>query len=464
MRFKRKERGKKLKYILLGLIGAAAVAAVVWVLATRLEGQAPVIVMDMESMYIPAETEIPVTITDEKSGIRKMFASILQEDREVVLANRSYGEGISGADDANTAVDVALPVNVRENGLKDGEALLRIAAWDGSWRGWFSGNVAYLEEEIVIDSKSPRISPLTRQHNLRQGGAGLVAYRLSEPCVEHGIRVGDNFFQGRSGYVGDEDVYLSLFALGHDQGDDTEISLFARDKAGNQGRSGLHYYIQGRTFDTEGLTISDNFIRQVLPEFQSDNDLPLDEPLRDQFLYINRDLRKKNNEALLSLHKDSESDLYWEGVFLALPRAQRRAGFADHRTYIYNGEVIDEANHMGVDLASLRQAPVPAANSGKIAFVDWTGIYGNTVVIDHGYGLMSLYAHLSGTDVDAGDFVRKGDIIGNTGTTGLAGGDHLHFSMIVGNVFVDPYEWWDGAWIKNNITGKLENIAETAEK
>ncbi|MFO8113369.1 MAG: M23 family metallopeptidase [Desulfosalsimonadaceae bacterium] len=464
MRFKRKERGKKLKYILLGLIGVALAAAVVWVLATRLEGQAPVVVMDMESMHIPAEAEIPVTVKDEKSGIRKVFASILQEDREVVLANMTFGEGVSGVDDANTAVDLVLRVNVREHGLKDGEAMLRIAAWDGSWRGWFSGNTAYLEQEINIDSRSPRISPVTRQHNLRQGGAGLVAYRLSESCEKHGIRVGDNFFQGRAGYADNKEVYMAFFALGHDQGDDTEISLFARDKAGNEGRSGLHYYIQNRTFDSEGLTISDTFIRKVLPEFQSDKDLPIDESLRDQFLYINRDLRVQNNETLLSLHKNSENELYWEGVFQALPRAQRRSGFADHRTYIYNGEVIDEANHMGVDLASLRQAPVPAANRGRIAFADWIGIYGNTVVIDHGFGLMSLYSHLSATDVEVGDVVHKGDIIGNTGTTGLAGGDHLHFSMIVGNVFVDPYEWWDGAWIKNNITGKLENVAETAEK
>ena len=156
--------------------------------------------------------------------------------------------------------------------------------------------------------------------------------------------------------------------------------------------------------------------------------------------------------------------MYWDGGFIALPRAQRRAGFADHRTYMHNGNKIDEEVHLGVDLASLMHAPVPAANNGRTVFADWEGIYGNTVVIDHGFGLLSLYSHLSQISTRVGDLVSKGDIIGNTGMTGLAGGDHLHFSMIVGNVFVNPYEWWDAAWIRNNITSKLETVSELVKK
>ena len=51
--------------------------------------------------------------------------------------------------------------------------------------------------------------------------------------------------------------------------------------------------------------------------------------------------------------------------------------------------------------------------------------------------------------------VSKGEIIGKTGTTGLAGGDHLHFGMVVYNIFVNPIEWWDATWMKNNIQNKL---------
>lgn len=460
MRFKRKERGKSLKYFLLGAVGVFAVAAIVWVLVAKLEGEAPRIVMDFESGHIPARMEIPVTVYDEKSGIRKVFASLVQDGREVTLANRTYGQSMFGGESGVHALDLTLSIDVREKGLKDGEALLRIAAWDLSWRQRFSGNLTYMEKEIVIDSMPPRITVLSRQHNLSQGGSGLVIYRLSEPCEKHGVRVGEEFFQGYTGYYKDEDIYLALIALSHEQGVETGISLFAEDKAGNQGQSGLHYYIQNRAFDSENLNISDNFLRQALPEFHSVAGFPVEEAPIDQFLFINRDLRKKNSEILLSLYKDSANTFYWEGGFMALPRAQRRAGFADQRTYIYNGEAIGQSVHLGVDLASLRHAPVPAANAGKVVFCDWAGIYGNTVVIDHGYGLMSLYSHLSGIDVQKGDFVAKGDIVGNTGMTGLAVGDHLHFSVIVGNVFVNPYEWWDAAWIQNNITGKLDEIKQ----
>jgi murein DD-endopeptidase MepM/ murein hydrolase activator NlpD len=115
------------------------------------------------------------------------------------------------------------------------------------------------------------------------------------------------------------------------------------------------------------------------------------------------------------------------GAFGRLPNSAQQAGFADHRLYRYNGEIIDEATHLGIDLASVQQAPVPAANAGRILKVDYIGIYGNTVIIDHGFGLFSLYSHLSKTLVDPGDMVAKGDIIGHTGTSGWAGGDHLHF-------------------------------------
>jgi murein DD-endopeptidase MepM/ murein hydrolase activator NlpD len=135
-----------------------------------------------------------------------------------------------------------------------------------------------------------------------------------------------------------------------------------------------------------------------------------------------------------------------------------QAGFADHRVYEYKGDIIDRQVHLGIDLASTQHAPVPAANSGVVKFSGDLGIYGKTVLIDHGFGLFSMYAHLNASDVTKGQQVAKGDIIGRTGSTGLAGGDHLHFSMLVHNTFVNPIEWWDASWIRNNITAKIEAV------
>jgi murein DD-endopeptidase MepM/ murein hydrolase activator NlpD len=159
---------------------------------------------------------------------------------------------------------------------------------------------------------------------------------------------------------------------------------------------------------------------------------------------------------MLSYGGKTDAKIYWEGAFLRMPNAAPMAGYADHRFYSYNGEVVGETDHLGIDLASLSNAAVPAANSGKVAFAEYTGIYGNTVCIDHGFGVFTLYSHLSQIDVAPGKAVAKGEIIGRTGTTGWAGGDHLHYGMFVDHVFVNPIEWWDESWIKNRITDKLQ--------
>src|SRR5512137_1829141 len=103
-------------------------------------------------------------------------------------------------------------------------------------------------------------------------------------------------------------------------------------------------------------------------------------------------------------------------------------------------------------------SPVPAANSGIVVSTGFIGIYGQTVILDHGFGLFSMYSHLSQIAVKAGDRVAKETILGNTGSTGLAGGDHLHFSMMVQDTFVDPIEWWDPHWIRDNVTSKLDGV------
>lgn len=176
----------------------------------------------------------------------------------------------------------------------------------------------------------------------------------------------------------------------------------------------------------------------------------------DTFLKVNRDVRRENYEQIIRVTGSPANKKLWEGRFLRLPKSAPRAQFAERRTYRYKGKDIDKQVHMGIDLASIRQSPVPAANSGKIVFAGSLGIYGNTTIIDHGLGLFSLYAHLSSFARDQGEAVTQGDIIGRTGSSGMAGGDHLHFSMLVHNTFVNPIEWWDAEWIKNNISGKLE--------
>jgi murein DD-endopeptidase MepM/ murein hydrolase activator NlpD len=131
------------------------------------------------------------------------------------------------------------------------------------------------------------------------------------------------------------------------------------------------------------------------------------------------------------------------------------ANFADERTYTYNREAIDKAYHLGYDLSVTKRYPVEAANSGTVAFAGDLGIYGNTVILDHGLGLFTLYSHLSSIDVKEGDKIEQRKVLGRTGETGLAGGDHLHYGVYLHGVAVLPVEWWDAKWIKDNIEPKL---------
>jgi murein DD-endopeptidase MepM/ murein hydrolase activator NlpD len=230
----------------------------------------------------------------------------------------------------------------------------------------------------------------------------------------------------------------------------------AFDLAGNPSRAGFPYHIRKRAFEKDIIRISDRFLRWKMPEFPGEGSG--DAPMVQKFLRVNREVRQESFEILTRVGAETEHELYWEGAFLRLPRSSRKAGFADFRSYLYEGETIDNQVHQGIDLASVSHSPVPAANTGRIAFVGAIGIYGKTVVIDHGFGLLSTYSHLSGFEVKKGQMVSRGEIIGRTGTTGLAGGDHLHFGMLIHDTFVSPVEWWDAAWIKNNVTTKMDAL------
>ena len=138
--------------------------------------------------------------------------------------------------------------------------------------------------------------------------------------------------------------------------------------------------------------------------------------------------------------------------FSPLKNGAVMASFGDHRTFNYQGQNVSESNHMGLDLASTKQAPILLSNPGVVTLSEFVGINGNTLIIYHGLGLSTLYAHLTSQNVNVGDTLNAGEVIAKTGNTGLALGDHLHFSVLVQGHEVWTAEWLDSHWIKANIT------------
>jgi murein DD-endopeptidase MepM/ murein hydrolase activator NlpD len=183
--------------------------------------------------------------------------------------------------------------------------------------------------------------------------------------------------------------------------------------------------------------------------------VPPNDPLGG-FLLINGELRRANNQFIADLAKKSSSDLLFRDAFQQLGDSQVEAKFADTRTYVYKGKDVDQQVHLGFDLAVTANVPIKAAQTGVVVHAAYLGIYGNCVIVDHGMGVQSLYGHLSTIDVKVGDKVEKGQVLGKSGMTGLAGGDHLHFTMLVGGQQVTPVDWWSKQWMEDRVLRKIK--------
>ncbi len=450
---------KKHTKLWLILIGALIILVpLAWFLIVRLEGKAPKVEINLQSEYLGRSQEISASASDAGSGLRQIWVALLKDGREIVLHDETFpSAGIlkgGTTQDASIQVAVAPP----DLGFGDGEATLRMVVRDYSWRNWWKGNRTYVEKSVEIDTRPPDIEVLTNSHNISQGGAGLVIFRTSEPCSRSGVQVGGKFYPGTAGYFQDSSIHMAFFALAHDQGRDTTIQMKAVDLAGDQKKSGLNHYIRRKKFRKDRINISDGFLKKKMPDFSAEFENASDNSPVAKFLLINRNLRQANYQRIVEVCRQPGRELYWQGVFLRLPNAANRARYADHRTYYYKKREIDRQVHLGIDLASLANSSVPAANNGVVVLAESLGIYGGTVILDHGFGLYSMYSHLSFIGVEPGQKVARGDTLGRTGSTGLAGGDHLHFSMLVNDTFVNPIEWWDNKWIHNNVTSKIDRV------
>ena len=253
-------------------------------------------------------------------------------------------------------------------------------------------------------------------------------------------------------------LFAVLFALPPAESSrKAKIGIVAKDPAGNEIFSSIPCHIRSKKFRNDTMRISQSFLDQKMPEFRHlCPDLKSDASTLDVFIYVNEKLREKNWNEIMAFCEKSEPRQLWKGSFLRMANAAPMAMFGDRRTYVFEGKKISHSTHLGIDLASTVNATIEASNSGIVVFSGNIGIYGNSILIDHGLGLFSFYAHLSSMAVNAGDAVSKGQPIGNSGISGLAGGDHLHFGLVVGKKFVNPQEWWDPHWIKDNIVKKID--------
>lgn len=405
----------------------------------------PRITISPSNGFINAETPINVSIDEHISDIKAVKAVLIQGDKKIELTTDELRPGTKTWNGT---------YQIGKDRIKQGNFKLAVWSVDTSLANFGSGNAVIAEGNYTLDTVAPKITIQTNHHNLTQGGCALVIYSVNENPQKTGVKVGDLFFKG---YKQTNGMYASLFAIPfYVQPKDFAPVVIAEDKAGNERSQTFYYHVNAKTYRHDNIRISDRFLNRKMPQF-SDSFPEQTSPV-EVFLNVNRKIRKNNRDRLKTIGIETSPDFLFDGVFLRLPNAANRAGFGDQRSYIYNGKKIDFQTHLGIDLASTVHADVPAANNGKVILAEDFGIYGNVIIIDHGLGLQSLYAHLSQFEVKVGDVVKKGQIIAKTGATGMAGGDHLHFGVLCSGLPVNPLEWWDSHWIKNNITNKLKEF------
>ena len=434
------------------LIALAAVIALAgaafWAFNTVLEFEKPSIAVKDDLSTIGQGKALALTVADLKSGIRSVSVTISQDGKDAVLLSQTYPKGT--AEEA-----LSIDVNPRGRGLKDGPATITVAAEDHSWLK----NRETLTIETAIDTVPPQIGLISSAHNVNAGGTGVALYRVSEEVTMTGLKMGDRFFRGYPFAIQGKPCHIVYFAVPSSAGKgDLKILITARDRAGNESSALLPHLVREKKFKADKITISRAFIENMSPTFRQQDPRVPTTPL-EAFLFINEKLRDENFKTIREACSRTQPKPLWEGTFLRMKNAAPMAGFGEERSYVFEGMAVSRSTHLGVDLASTERAPIESANHGSVVFAGPLGIYGNAVIVDHGLGLCSLYAHLSEISVKAGQAVTRGEALGASGSTGLASGDHLHFSILVGGEFVNPTEWWDAHWIRDNVTGKLSESA-----
>lgn len=459
---------KSMRKLLLVVVVLMGVAAGVYAGAGRMAG--PDIHITSPARFVGTSTPLDVTIDAPAGRLSGVTISVEQNGTTTpVLASTDATWATHVSADGQTHVRVTDVVG-RDNvpALRSGPARIVVTAARPVLFGLRHVSSTAVRD-VSVRLERPTVSVISTHHYINQGGAEMIVYRVSPADVASGVRVGDLEYPGypASGvtidgvHITDPAVRIAFFALLYNQDVSTPMALFARDEAGNQARADFDSKTFPKPARQSTIPLDDKFLDRVVPAILAGTtEIAPQGTTIEKFLVINGDLRRKNAAKIASFAAQSSAQMLWNGVvFHPFTNSAVEAAFADKRTYTYQGREVDHQVHLGFDLASYANTPIVAANRGKVVWAQELGIYGNCVIIDHGMGVQSLYGHMSQIGVKPGDMVDKEQVIGRSGMTGLAGGDHLHFTMLVNGQMVNPVEWWDAHWIQDRILRKLREAS-----
>lgn len=433
--------GRKSWFFLAGL-ALGGLALLVWLVLGSLDSEDPWLTPSEKVAMVVPKSGFTLKAGDRDSGLKEVRVTISQGGQDKPVLVRTFPPG----GEAGSTAEIPVALDPKALGLKEGKATITLTAVDRSRRNFFQGRSAKLAWDAEVNLTPISVSFVAASHLMSPGGTALVVYRLNKTPKESGVRVGDRFFPGYPLPKGAQGEYGAFVALPLDAPAALQAEIVARAGVGNEAKQSISLRLSSKRWRHDNIKLSENFLSQVAAKFpEADQG-----ELLKTFLEVNQKKRQANHEKVRQVCATSQPQPLWTGTFQRF-QGKPMARFGDQRTYVWQKRNVDEQVHQGEDLASLLNSPVPAANNGVVVLSEPLGIYGNTVILDHGMGVFSMYSHLSRVDVKTGERLEKGKPVGLTGTTGLAVGDHLHYSVLVHGYFVNPVEWWDAHWFKDQV-------------
>lgn len=450
---------KGMRWLVLILVLVVAIAGGAYLYAGRLPG--PTITITQPDRFMGRATPVDIVIEAPGGSLSALEVAVRQGERlQTVSTLSAQGPLTLTQEDAS---------RIRLTGSLGAEAIPELTEGQASIEVSATRPVLFdlrtatsvATRDVEVRLTPPRLSVLSSFHYVNLGGAELIVYRVTPDVERTGVRVGELRYPGYAVAGGDAGVKAAFFALRYDQDLNAPLSLYAEDPAGNTATIPFDHRVFPQTFRRSRIDVPDSFLERVVPAILDQvPDMRAEDEgdLLGAYLRINGELRDRNAATLVDLAARTAPEMLWRGPFRQLTNSQVESGFADYRTYYHGDQEIDQQVHLGFDLAVTANVPIEAANRGTVVYADYLGIYGNCVVLDHGMGLQSLYAHLSSIEVGEGDQVELGQVIGRSGMTGLAGGDHLHFTMLLQGHAINPVEWWSPQWIEDRVLRKLREV------
>jgi murein DD-endopeptidase MepM/ murein hydrolase activator NlpD len=416
----------------------------------RAEGEPPTVRAPSSLMLGAEGTRLELEVDDARSGVRAVDVVLAFPEGETALLHEEYPGSLLAGGTPGAARRLSVSIDAERLGRDGAEGLLRVTARDWSLRGLLSGNATLVQVPVRVDLAPPRISIETGLTYAQRGGAGVVVYGVSEATARDGVRVGEAFFPG----FPEGHRRVAFYAVPTDAPPQPRPEVVAVDAAGNEASARWPVVVKERALPEASVTLPPGFLEDKVRQLARSERVQAQDPTA-AFQEINTRVRSENERRIREIAAGTAAERLWQGPFEQWANSQVTSRFAERRTYFVDGRNVSQATHFGYDLATTRGAPITAANAGRVLHAGDLGIYGNCVIVDHGQGLVSLYGHLSSLEVTKGDRVEKGAVLGRSGDTGLAGGDHLHFALLVGDAYVDPVEWWDPKWVREKIEAQL---------